>query len=218
MKKTVLICNPRTGSQLLVNGVRCSDCNVATDSAEIFCTAIGGMPFREFLKDSFEQYVPIDYWSKHSDISYIERAFERCDFFKLLYYHISDKLREDLSSYRIIHLKRKRLLSQYVSGVCAKKIGWGCDSRFNDRVHIDTEIFLDTVKYYLAEWSKYDSFENRLELFYEDGIDHNLALACEFIGVDCPEYSPSTIKVVDPDLSNVIENYEELRKYDIYYS
>ena len=176
------------------------------------------MSFPVFSEGLVDEICPVDYWSNRSSIDHIEYAFDRCDLFKLLYHHVSDKLRKDLAEYRIIHLKRKRLLCQYVSGICAEKIGWGCDNRFNGRVHIDVEKFLNHIKYYLNEWSKYDCFAKRLELFYEDGIEHNLALACEFIGVDCPEYSPSTIKVVDPDLSNVIENYEELREYDIYYS
>lgn len=216
--KTILVCNPRSGSQLLVNGIRESDCIVAPNSAEIFCTNISDMSYPDFLEDLFDKYCPINYWSERSEMSHIEKAFNRCDFFKMLYYHISDNVREKLGRYRIIHLKRKRLLCQYVSGICAKKIGWTCTERFVGRVRVSLVDFLNHVEYYRGEWAKYDCFEDRLDLFYEDGVEYNLALACEFIGVGCPDYSPATIKVVDSDLSNVIENYEELREYDIHYS
>ena len=64
------------------------------------------------------------------------------------------------------------------------------------------------------KWELYNSCPKSISLWFEDGLDKNLSVVCAAVGIDKPIHNPQTVKVVDTNLRNVIENYDEVAEYD----
>jgi hypothetical protein len=215
--KTMVVCAARTGSQLLINALKDSDISVAPRSAELFCGHPGAMPYPEFLTVDFKR-VPTDYWDKHSNMGHIAAGHSRCELFKLLYHHLSPEVEGGIKTFHFFHLKRRNLLAQYVSGKAASVVGWECNRRFNGSMQLDLDQFIHFRDYCLSKWSLYDSYPKSVPLWFEDGLDVNLSIVCDKTGIKRPNHTPKTIKVVSPDLSQVIENYKDFKEHDFDYS
>jgi len=178
------------------------------------------MPYPEILLES-QIRTPNgywqEYWQEYGQEEHVDYIFSKCDLWKLLCYHASDEIEEYIRQFRIIHLKRRNLLAQFVSGLIANNIpsiGWSCQKQYRGNIYVNPDDLELMIGLYKQKWALYDSYPNVIPVWYEDGLDYNMTTICDAIGIEKPKYKVKTIKVVNTDLSQVVTNYDEVREYD----
>ena len=128
----------------------------------------------------------------------------------------------------ILHLYRKNLLKRFLSSEMAAKTGVyhsEIEVSDNPQIKIDIErllVDIDSIKYhYQMNLHNFSQHPRVLDLFYEDDIEidvkNGAIKALDFVGLDVSsphvleQLSPSTKKIINANLQDVIKNFKELK-------
>jgi hypothetical protein len=156
--------------------------------------------------------------------------------FKIIYYNFGVQKVEDpleilneLSSdgYKIISLKRRNVIRQTISHMYAlhrqtfhEKEGQAKKS--NNRMIIDLNFFQQELEYFLDHRSREEQLLKNfsyLQLYYEDDLLEKGRHQCtmdkiaSYLGIPNARVTSDFGKTTPQELSNVIENYEEFKRY-----
>lgn len=208
MKKGFILSGARTGSQHLLNLLANSgQVKTAPKSGEIFCMTPEHRPYQDIVLP-YEENCGL----------HMHLAWQQCDIFKVLYYHLFDTSYFDsVKSAPCVHLKRRNIFAQYVSLCVARKNGrWACDYENGNKIAVIKDDFVRFSEQQRNYINLYDRFlTNVTEVFYEDSPEEKCRKLCE--AFDLGPFEPRTdlIKTNPVDLSLVVENYDEVKQYDI---
>lgn len=128
---------------------------------------------------------------------------------------------EDL---KVIHLRRENILKALVSMKIAKKTDiWKESNESKDIISKRIELTVDECRDYFNQTRKWEEGANEkfagnsmLELTYEEltsDYQEKMRSIQEFLGVEPIELQPKTAKQNPETLSELIVNYEELKRY-----
>lgn len=170
------------------------------------------------MNEAQRPYPDLVFPGEQNHAMHMYAAWEMCDVFKMLYYHIEDpNMFAYLKGISCVHLKRKNLLAQYVSVAVARhNKRWTCDYKNTNKVTInltDFHFFLEQHRNYLDTYNKW--LTNAVNIYYEDSMEEKCRKLA--IAFDLEPFEPKTelIKTNPVDLSLVVENYDEVKEYDI---
>lgn len=126
---------------------------------------------------------------------------------------------------KIIHLKRRNLLKRYVSNRLAASqktptvvLGEGKQTDGQQRIAIDVDKCLadiEQIKKSEQDFSDYFANHQVFDVWYEELTAPNsqdLLKLQEFLGVTPVNIQPKTVKLNSNNLSDIIENYDQIRE------
>jgi len=143
-------------------------------------------------------------------------AHKKYDGFKLLFGHIHNDVEEYLNETKVVLLLRnpfKLILSSCVATMTNK---WQSDKPFVGTIYLDPKDIENRIEYQLSLVSKYKKYSD-LTIRYEDDFQSNYDKVCNLVNVSV--FTPKIlthIRITRP-LSEVIENYEEVKHLDKQY-
>ena len=223
MSKFIIVCAARTGSQMLA-GVLAQHpaLQAPTYNGEIFCISKAGLCYPEIfdfvLPDN--DFFGVEYWKKRALPGHIKSAFKRCDFIKLLYYHLNPELLDCLKDYTLIHLKRRNKLSRFFSARIAEdRIGnskhpYKCNYSYSgQKIKIDPISLQSSVKWHDEQEKQIDNM-NPLTIYYEDNLEDNINKILSYTSLPKFDYKVETQKIVNTKMCDLIINYDEVKEYE----
>jgi hypothetical protein len=224
MSKFIIVCAARTGSQMLT-GVLAQhpDLQAPTYNGEIFCISRAGVCYPDIFDFTLpdNDFFGSDYWKQRALPEHIDSAFQKCDFIKLLYYHLNESVLDCLKDYTLVHLKRKNRLARFCSArIAEERIGsakhpYKCNYTYTGgKIEIDPIIFRNSAKWHEKQENKIDSM-SPLNIFYEDRLEDNVDKILRYTSLPKFDYKVSTKKIVNTKMCDLIKNYDEVKEYDL---
>ena len=211
MKKFIILGSGRCGSEMMM---RCLAQHPEISSfGEIFCRWHPSVD-----RDLFDNFIEYDMYDleKHKQNcrkSVCIEAHKKYDCFKLLFGHIHNDVEEYLSKTKVVLLLRnpfKIAVSSLVAD--ATRIYCGKEE-FEGTIHIPLEVMEKRIQITLKEVKYYKPYAD-LVIHYEDDFQDNYDRVCDLanVGRFTPEIR-TVLRIARP-LSEVIENYEEIKHLD----
>ena len=217
----IVLTKARTGSNLLVNSLQ------SHPDMKVF-----GELFRGGVDDAVKALIlnsAEDYFQNHVFKQY-GRGIKAVGF-KMFYKHpVYDRAGKvwryllNMDDLKVIHLRRKNILRALVSMKIAKKTDiWKESNESRDMLSKRVELTVDECRDYFEQTRKWEDDANekfadnpRMELTYEElTSDYQIQMRSiqEFLDVDPIKLQPMTAKQNPEALSELIVNYEELKKH-----
>ncbi|WP_339338462.1 sulfotransferase [uncultured Oceanicoccus sp.] len=120
---------------------------------------------------------------------------------------------------KLIHLVRENYLKTHISALMANKRGFHSTKAVKQIKLImpvrDLVYRLDCIKNESDQWANiFSESDNYLRVTYEDFMksrDEQISKIVDFLGIEKEEISSDLVKLTSDDLSEVLENYEDVK-------
>lgn len=222
-KKFVILCHSRTGSSLLGDLLNCHP--------EIQCQ---GELFRILIhsktqKILFPKHYIIGNYTSNCPVFGFDLKLYQLNRSLMRHSYSNKRFIRDLVSdgYQIISLNRKNILRQAISHIVARNRNQynftdKYDERLYKKISIDTKL-LETKINWINKFTqaKFEILKdlNHINLIYEDDLLNSAShqTTCDkifnYLGIDSCHVNTAFTRTSPKDLSEIIENYEELKNY-----
>jgi hypothetical protein len=160
------------------------------------------------------KFVDTDVHDQICQLKYCQKAHEKYDGYKLLFWHLKNNVEEYLSQVKVVLLIRRNLFARYVSETVANQTNiWQGKEEYLGQVYIDPKYVSQNMQYMENRYRNFLVYKP-LIVYYEDDLFDNVDKVCDFLNK--PRFTPKIFlnKRIQRPLSEVVSNYKEVEHLD----